>query len=120
MIDDMERAVMSAPIEARERALELMGPVWRPPGLKAVLGQLPFLRSQPGAVRGMGRGPGAGLRQELQGQRHGASALVSLAQQLATGARIAARALPRLMFAPSQTSSSRPYPRSSPPPRCVT
>ena len=54
MIDDPERSVMSAPIEAQERALELTGPVWRAPGLKAVLGQLPFLKGQSSAVRGQG------------------------------------------------------------------
>ncbi len=50
MIDDLERSAMMAPIEGQERALELTGPVWRAPGLKAVLTQLPFLRGQPAAV----------------------------------------------------------------------
>ncbi|KAI8472713.1 MAG: Sodium/hydrogen exchanger family-domain-containing protein [Monoraphidium minutum] len=50
MIDSLERSQMMAPIEAQERALELTGPVWRAPGLKAVLGQLPFLRGQPATV----------------------------------------------------------------------
>jgi hypothetical protein len=54
MIDDLERTAMSGPIEAQERALELSGPVWRAPGLKAVLAQLPFLRGQPHAVRAGG------------------------------------------------------------------
>lgn len=52
MIDDIERSTMLAPIEDQERGLELKGPIWRAPGLKAVLSQLPFLRGQPAAVRG--------------------------------------------------------------------
>jgi hypothetical protein len=58
MIDDAERATMAAPIEGQERALELTGPSWRAPGLKAVLSQLPFLRGQPYNVSGGARGAG--------------------------------------------------------------
>jgi len=46
MIDDVERKAMVDPIEGQERSLELTGPIWKAPGLKAVLSQLPFLRGQ--------------------------------------------------------------------------
>lgn len=63
LIDALERSTMCCPIEAQERALELTGPVWRAPGLKSVLGQLPFLHKQPHAV-GQGRGGGGAAAQQ--------------------------------------------------------
>lgn len=50
MLDAVETSMLSHPIEAAERRLELLGPVWRAPSLSEVLRQLPFLRGQPQAV----------------------------------------------------------------------
>lgn len=47
MLDSAETSMLSHPIEAAERRLELLGPVWRAPSLMEVLRQLPFLRGQP-------------------------------------------------------------------------
>jgi hypothetical protein len=47
MLDAAETSQLSHPIEAAERRLELLGPVWRAPSLMEVLRQLPFLRGQP-------------------------------------------------------------------------
>jgi len=50
MLDSQEQSMLAHPIEAAERRLELMGPVWKAPGLMEVVKQLPFMRGQGRAV----------------------------------------------------------------------
>jgi hypothetical protein len=50
MLESSETSMLSHPVEAAERRLELLGPVWRAPSLMEVLRQLPFLRGQPQSV----------------------------------------------------------------------
>ncbi|KAF8065728.1 NHX8 [Scenedesmus sp. PABB004] len=50
MLDGGEVSTLAHPIEAAERRLELMGPVWRAPGVGEVLRSLPFMRGQAPAV----------------------------------------------------------------------
>jgi hypothetical protein len=47
MLDATETSALSHPVEAAERRLELLGPVWRAPSVLEVLRQLPFMRGQP-------------------------------------------------------------------------
>ena len=57
MIDEGETEQLRHPVEAAERRLELLGPVWKAPSVTEVVGQLPFMRGQPREVRrGGGRG----------------------------------------------------------------
>lgn len=46
MLDAAEQSLLAHPIEAAERRLELLGPVWKAPSLSEVLRQLPFMRGQ--------------------------------------------------------------------------
>eukprot|EP00882_Tetradesmus_deserticola_P034034 GHRQ01038931.1.p1 GENE.GHRQ01038931.1~~GHRQ01038931.1.p1 ORF type:complete len:508 (+),score=242.21 GHRQ01038931.1:112-1524(+) len=46
MLDTAEQSQLAHPIEAAERRLELLGPVWKAPSLGEVLRQLPFMRGQ--------------------------------------------------------------------------
>jgi hypothetical protein len=46
MLDSAEQSQLAHPIEAAERRLELLGPVWKAPSLGEVLRQLPFMRGQ--------------------------------------------------------------------------
>jgi hypothetical protein len=46
MLDAAEQSQLAHPIEAAERRLELLGPVWKAPSLGEVLRQLPFMRGQ--------------------------------------------------------------------------
>ena len=50
MLDSTEQGSLSHPIEAAERRLELLGPVWKAPTLREVLRQLPFMSGQPQQV----------------------------------------------------------------------
>eukprot|EP00878_Enallax_costatus_P024415 GHUV01026053.1.p1 GENE.GHUV01026053.1~~GHUV01026053.1.p1 ORF type:complete len:446 (+),score=124.99 GHUV01026053.1:140-1339(+) len=50
MLDSTEQLSLAHPIEAAERRLELLGPVWKAPSLREVLRQLPFMREQPEQV----------------------------------------------------------------------
>ena len=50
MLDSTEQLSLVHPIEAAERRLELLGPVWKAPSLREVLRQLPFMREQPEQV----------------------------------------------------------------------
>lgn len=50
MLDATETSALSHPVEAAERRLELLGPVWRAPSVLEVLRQLPFMRGQPQSV----------------------------------------------------------------------
>jgi hypothetical protein len=73
MLDGTETGLLSSPIEAAERRLELLGPVWRAPSLLEVLRQLPFMRGQPQRVldflvRCVGACKGAHARARVQGR----------------------------------------------------
>lgn len=51
MIDEVEHETMCMPVQRQIRHLEFLGPTWRAPTLQEVIGNLPFMRNQPAAVR---------------------------------------------------------------------